>query len=217
MFLSDIIYVVETKFPQIGEASDILGNYASITVGKEKSDMKKMTWDEYYDGFYSWSVKTQQSYSARLNDFGPADEVFEIVSEFALTDKEFAAKFVEKALDAGVRFTPENVLDMAFLIDKPVLSKMAEQTSASFDRNQLEDIYMLIDDTSFAKISKRAKIDIFSDDKLEQDEQYQQQADFRAETSLPQKPGFFTRLLEIMTCEFLFGNFISKHHKGTKR
>ena len=176
--------------------------------------MKKMTWDEYYDGFYSWSLKTQQSYSSRLTNFGPADEVFEIVSEFALTDKEFAAQFVEKALAAGVRFTPENVLDMALLIDKPVLSKMAEQTSTAFDRNQLEDIYMLIDDVSFERISKRAEIDIFSDDKPEQDEEYQQQADSVAETSLPKKSGFFTRLLEIMACEFLFGDFISKHHKG---
>ena len=33
-----------------------------------------------------------------------------------------------------------------------------------FDREQLEEIYMMIDDDSFRKISRRAKIDVFDDE-----------------------------------------------------
>ena len=47
---------------------------------------------------------------------------------------------------------------------KPVLSRMAETAVPAFDAEQLEEIYMLIDDASFARISKKQNIDIFSDE-----------------------------------------------------
>ncbi len=72
--------------------------------------MREMTWDEYYAGFYDWSLSTQKSYSYRLSDFGDSEEVFEIVNEFAFYDSKFATRFVEKALNAGVRFSPEHIL-----------------------------------------------------------------------------------------------------------
>lgn len=72
--------------------------------------MREMTWDEYYAGFYDWSLSTQKSYSYRLSDFGDSEEVFENVNEFAFYDSKFATRFVEKALNAGVRFSPEHIL-----------------------------------------------------------------------------------------------------------
>ena len=74
--------------------------------------MKQLTWEEYYDGFYDWSSSTQKSYAYRLSDYGPADEVWEIAEELDFEDSAFAAKFLEKAFSAGVRFTPEQVLEM---------------------------------------------------------------------------------------------------------
>ena len=41
-------------------------------------------------------------------------------------DQKFATRVVEKALAAGVQFTPDHVLEITLLIEKPVLSKMAE-------------------------------------------------------------------------------------------
>ena len=132
--------------------------------------MKDMSWDEYYAGFYDWSLSTQKSYSYRLTDFGDPEEVFEIVNEFAFYDSKFATRFVEKALAAGVRFLPEHILEMTILIDKSVLSKAAESASGTFDREQLEEIYLLIEDASFERIAHKAKIDIFADDEPEEEE-----------------------------------------------
>lgn len=123
--------------------------------------MKQMTWEEYYDGFYDWSPSTQKSYTYRLTDYGPADEVWEVAQELAFQDEVFAAKFLEKALAAGVRFSPEQVLEMAGTVEESVLGKIAEQTDTPFDREQLEEIYMMIGDDSFQRISRRAKIDVF--------------------------------------------------------
>lgn len=125
--------------------------------------MKQLTWEEYYDGFYDWAPSTQKSYANRLSDYGPADEVWEIAEELDFVDSAFAAKFLEKAFSVGVRFAPEQVLEMVAMVDQSLLSKMAEQTTVPFNREQLEEIYLMIDDSSFQKISRRSRIDVFDD------------------------------------------------------
>jgi len=67
--------------------------------------MQDISWDDYYSKFYDLAPSTQRSYSYRLADFGSADEVFEIINEFAFDDSAFATRFAEKALKAGVRFS----------------------------------------------------------------------------------------------------------------
>lgn len=126
--------------------------------------MKQLTWDEYYEKFYDLSPSTQKSYSYRLSDFGLADEVFEVVQEFAFDDEKFATKFTEKALNAGVHFTPEQVLEMT----------------------------MLIDDESFKRISKKSKIDIFADD--EPDDDFEEMPTEAFELFPKKKPGLFSTL-----------------------
>ena len=83
----------------------------------------------------------------------------------AFNDNAFAAKFLEKAFAAGVRFTPDQVLEMVGTVEEPVLSRMAEQTNVPFNREQLEEIYLMISDNSFQKISRRAHIDGFDEGK----------------------------------------------------
>ena len=126
--------------------------------------MRQFTWDEYYNSFYDWSPSTQKNYSYCLEGYGPAEEVIEIAIEFAFDDEKFASRFVSKALDAGVRFTPEQVLEMTLNIEMPVLSRMAENTTINFTEEELEEIYMLIDDESFNRICAKQGVDIFADD-----------------------------------------------------
>ena len=169
--------------------------------------MKQMTWDDYYGGFYDWSPSTQKNYTYRLSDYGPADEVWEVAQELAFQDEAFAAKFVEKALAASVRFTPDQVLEMVGSVEESILSKIAERTSVPFDREQLEEIYRMIDDASFQRISRRAKIDVFDDEPTgyEQPEQIQY--------ILPKKKkvGLFTALAAFAAGSVLAGRGRKKH------
>lgn len=126
--------------------------------------MKRISWDEYYENFSGWSLSTQKTYSYGLTSYGTADEVFEVVTEFVFNDKKFANRFVEKAIAAGVQFSPEQVLELTILIEKPTLTKMAISANPPFNREQLEEIYMLIDDDAFDNISKKQHINIFEDD-----------------------------------------------------
>ena len=169
--------------------------------------MKQMTWEEYYDRFYDWSPSTQKSYTYRLTDYGPADEVWEVAQELAFQDEAFAAKFLEKALAAGVRFSPDQVLEMVGTVEESILGKIAEQTDVPFDREQLEEIYMMIGDASFQKISRRAKINVLDDEPAghEQPEQVQY--------ILPKKKkvGLFTALAAFAAGSALVGKGKKKH------
>ena len=82
--------------------------------------MKQMTWEDYYEGFYDWSPSTQKSYTYRLTDYGPADEVWEVAQELAFQDEAFATKFLEKALAAGVHFSPDQVLEMVGTVEESI-------------------------------------------------------------------------------------------------
>lgn len=169
--------------------------------------MKQMTWDDYYGGFYDWSPSTQKNYIYRLSDYGSAGEVWEVAQELAFQDEAFATKFLEKALAAGVRFTPDRVLEMMGTVEESVLSKIAERTDVPFDREQLEEIYMMIDDASFQRISRRAKINVFDDEPAayEQPEQVQY--------ILPKKKkvGLFTALAAFAAGSPLAGQVRKKH------
>lgn len=41
--------------------------------------------------------------------------------------------------------------------EEAVLSKLAEQTDVPFDREQLDEIYGMIDDASFQRVSQRGE------------------------------------------------------------
>lgn len=157
-----------------------------------------MTWDDFYERFFDSSLNLQKAYTNKLTDYGSSDEVFEVVSEFAFYDQKFATRFVAKALDGGVSFTPDHVLEMTTLIEKPVLSRMAETASPNFCREQLEEIYMLIEDASFQRISRKLNIDIFADDATRTPDATGLENDIELSMARQEKPGFFSTLLTII-------------------
>lgn len=179
--------------------------------------MKQLTWDEYYAGFYDWSFSTRKSYSYGLTDFGDAEEVYEVVLELAYEDEKFATRFAEKAMNAGVRFEPDHVVELVALIDEPTLSRMAETASDLFDKDQLEELYGFLDDASFERISQKAKIDIFDEEESDEYETIHElniKSNFIVKNSKrsgqsSKDPGFFATLLSLFA-----GSSGNAHHDG---
>ncbi len=173
-----------------------------------------MTWDDYYERFFDLSLSTKKSYTYKLTDYGTSDEVFEVLSEFAFYDQKFATRFATRALDGGVHFTPEQVLEITTLVEKPVLSWMAETATPPFDKEQLEEIYMLIDDDAFERISKKQNIDIFAEEEPEEVFEPESEDEFEY-VALPQKKtGFFSTLFAVIAGVSLAGGSKGKHHNG---
>lgn len=118
-----------------------------------------------------------------------------------------STSFIQRALDVGVRFTPEQVLEMAINIEKPILSRAAELSSIPFQKEDLEEIYMLIDDKSFERISARSWTDIFADEEAEDPEAFDDE-----ETILP--PARSLGLLTTLLAAFAFSGSGRKRDSG---
>ena len=59
--------------------------------------------------FYEWAESTQISRLSSLTDFGPSDEIVEVVQNFY--DEKVATRLVRKALDYGVSLLPMKSLN----------------------------------------------------------------------------------------------------------
>ena len=92
-------------------------------------------------------------------------------------------------------------------MEESVLSKIAEQTDVPFDREQLEENYMMIDDASFQRISRRAKIDVFDDEPAT----YEQPEQVQYILPKKKKAGLFTALAAFAAGSALAGRGKKKH------
>ena len=158
--------------------------------------MRQFTWEEYYGGFFDWSTSTQIAYSRNLTSYGPPDEVFEVAEEIAYGHEKYASNFILNAMDAGVRFTPEQVIEGSIFLQKDALNKMALCASRTFSREELEDVYQVVDDATFELLSKRACIDIFAEDEEPnsfEDDAFPDDSENNSEESAS-KAGFFAAL-----------------------
>lgn len=78
--------------------------------------MAGMSWEQYYDGFYEWSSVTQIRYLARLDGYGSGAQTAEIAAELAEAGDggpAAAKRLIMRAVENGVRFTAEDVIEMA--------------------------------------------------------------------------------------------------------
>lgn len=152
-----------------------------------------MTWAEYYDKFHDWSESTRVSRLSSLTDFGSSSEICDIAHD--LFEDKLAQRLIKKALAAGVHFQPDDIMNISLLMDKPTLSKLVETSALPLSREQLEDMYMLIDDDVFEKASRRSNVDIFSDEDDEEVEEEIDTDDFEPYEEPAPKIGFFTALM----------------------
>ena len=170
--------------------------------------MRQLSWDEYFDNYDDWSLATRKTYFYSLTDFGPADEVCEVVSDLYFSDAKFASRFALKAFESGVRFTPELILELASVVDEVTLSQIAEQPTKPYTRDELEELSSLIDDAVFERICKRQKMNPWPDEPALDD-------DFDPVVMQPKQkgPGFFTTLFAtIFGLNLLIGNKEKKHN-----
>jgi len=143
-----------------------------------------MEWADYYDRFFDWADSTQISRISSLTDFDSdcSAEVLEIAQCFI--DNKVAMRLINKAIAGGVRFSVDEVMELTSMVDKPILTRLADTATEPFSKEQLEELYMLIDDDVFERVSKRSNVDIFADE----DE------DIPVEQAPEPKLGFFTKL-----------------------
>ena len=83
---------------------------------------KTLSWKEYIENYDRWSEKTRRMYVSRLKDFGSSNEVAFIASD--LFNKSASSKLINMAIDAGIRFMPEDLELVEFSVNEQTLKRM---------------------------------------------------------------------------------------------
>ena len=168
--------------------------------------MKEIHWTEFYREFYNYSEKTQKSRAEKLLDFGEDGEVMEVAEVFLETDEAFAAEFVKRAVEAGVRFCIDSIWELASFADEETVGHAALQTNDDFTREELEELCTSIDSDSHDELMERYG---FDEDEEEAEEESEEKAEEEIFIDKPTaKIGFWTGLFS------LFGGTRTGAHKG---
>ena len=115
-----------------------------------------MTWEEYYEKMWDWQPSTMVKYMSKLSNFGPAEEVAEAIIEVSFGDQTGATRMLKKALDAGVKFSGDQLSHMYGNCDEKELERAVRISADQFTDQDIEDLYCSYDDELVIEVAKKA-------------------------------------------------------------
>ena len=150
-----------------------------------------MNWETYYEKFYDWAENTQIRKISELSDFGPPEEIVEVIE--GLMNEKAASRLARKAVEAGVQFSTEQLAELTSCCDTPTMNQLLLAAKQPFDQETLEDeFYGAVDDAVLAQVAARNRVKLFAYDEDEEDPEDDDYAPV-AEEPEP-KLGFFGKL-----------------------
>ena len=126
-----------------------------------------MTWEEYYDKFYDWAESTQIKKLSSVDTLGKAEEVAEIMLEFALHHEEIVNRIAKKAIDQKLVFTAENIMDLTGNMDPELQAQLAYQSAMAITAEDLISLEGFLDEDVLVKLYKLKGLhvpEVFCDD-----------------------------------------------------
>ena len=119
-----------------------------------KGKRKHMNWEDYYDKFYDWSESTQVNKLSSVDALGPADEVAEIMLEFAFNREDIVNRIARKAIEQKLVFSAENIQDLTNFMDGDLHNKLALQSARAFSKEDLVMLEGFLDDDVLVQLYK---------------------------------------------------------------
>ena len=148
--------------------------------------------------FYEWAESTQISRISSLTDFGPSDEIVEVVQNFY--DEKVATRLVRKALDYGVKFTTDEIIELRSWVSDEIYPVLVQANSDPYTYEKLDELYGFVDDKIIEKLAKKNKVRSPMDEEPEEVEQVK-------------GPGFWGTLFAILGA-VSSDSYSSKPHNG---
>ena len=129
-----------------------------------------ISWSRFYDAYYDWKPEYAKARLQAVTDFGSDDEVLEVVQELFWDDEYEASRFITRALDAGVRFRDENLVELAGLCNEDTVRQAVLLSKLLLTEESLEELYGNISDDIIIQVAKEQNLRLPEDLREEQDE-----------------------------------------------
>ena len=117
-----------------------------------------MRWSDYYEKINDWEVSTAVNKISSLEDMGAPDEIVDALNIIAFEDEKGATRLLNRAVRYGVKFSGENLAEIAGLCAEESFKKALHQSAEAFTAQVLEDLYCFVDDELIVELAKRYKI-----------------------------------------------------------
>ena len=117
-----------------------------------------MRWSDYYEKKNDWAVSTAVNKISSLEDMGAPDEIVDALNIIAFEDEKGATRLLNRAVQYGVKFSGENLAEIAGLCAEESFKKALHQSAEAFTAQDLEDLYCCVDDELIVELAKRYKI-----------------------------------------------------------
>ena len=153
-----------------------------------------MTWEDYYDKFYDWAESTQIKKLSSVEQYGSAEEVTEIMMEFAFDHEDIVNRMARKAIEQHIVFSAENIRDLTNFMDPSLQEQLALQSASSFSKVDVELLDGFLDDDVLIKLYRLKGLKV---PEILDDTDYDNAADTDMDEVLErakQPTGFFCRL-----------------------
>lgn len=117
-----------------------------------------MRWSDYYEKINDWAASTAVNKISSLEDMGAPDEIVDALNIIAFEDEKGATRLLNRAVQYGVKFSGENLAEIAGLCAEESFKKALHQSAEAFTAQDLEDLYCCVDDELIVELAKRYKI-----------------------------------------------------------
>lgn len=117
-----------------------------------------MQWETYYDKIDEWAVSTAVSRMSGLCSFGPPDEVIYAISAIGYEDEKGATRLLKKAVDAGVKFSGDQLSELCLTCEEAVLNRAILASADCFTTEDLRALYGCCDEDILLDIAKKQRL-----------------------------------------------------------
>ena len=129
-----------------------------------------ISWSRFYDAFYDWKPEYAKARLQSVTDFGSDDEVLEVVQELFWDDEYEASKLVMRALDAGVRFKYENIVELTAHCNEDTIKQLVFLARLLLTEESLEELYGNVSDDIIIEVAKEQNLTLPEDLREEEEE-----------------------------------------------
>lgn len=166
--VDDELIIDVAKRYKISAPADIADEYEEELCPDAASPI---SWSRFYDAFYDWKPEYAEARLQAVTDFGNDDEVLEVVQELFWNDEYEASQFIARALDAGVRFQDENLVELARLCNEDTVKQVVFLSKLLLTEETLEELYGNVDDDIIIQVSKEQNMKLPVDLREEEEEE----------------------------------------------
>lgn len=153
--IDDELIIDLAKRYKISVPADIVDEYEGELCPDASTPI---SWSRFYDAFYEWNPEYAKARLQAVTDFGSDDEVLEVVQELFWNNECEASKFISRALDAGVRFKDENLVELSCICDEDSVKQAVFLSRLLLTEESLEELYGNVTDDIIIQVAKEQNI-----------------------------------------------------------